>query len=126
MDSQERGGKGQQRLWTAARVLRKSAGQGDETFDGSSDLGAQDRGDHPDRLEERSALRRRTPETASGLSVSDPIRFLLGDHGRDDIVGFLRRTDSRESIHRLPRPGVPTGTESLGKLYAPSHDRRKL
>jgi len=48
------------------------ARQRDEAFAASSHLDWHDRGDHFDRLEERSAFRRRTPETASCLSASGP------------------------------------------------------
>jgi hypothetical protein len=109
MDLQECGGEGEPCGRTAARVLRRLAGQGDEADDGSPHLGAQDRGDHFDRGEERSAFRRRTPETASRLSVSGPESASSWRSWEAVIsVGFLRRTGSRESIHRLPRPGVPS------------------
>ena len=71
-------------------------------------LGAQDRGDRFDRLEERSAFRRRTPETASRLSVSGPeSASSWRSWGAAQSVGFLRRTGSRESIHGVARPSVP-------------------
>src|SRR5262249_43062369 len=61
-----------QRLgWTPPRFLRGFTGQGYEAFTGPSHPGAQDCGHHADCLEERSAFRRRTSETASSLSVSD-------------------------------------------------------
>src|SRR6516165_8602662 len=119
MDLQERGGEGEQFRRTAARVLRKFAGQGDEAGDGSSHLGSQDRGDHFDRLEERSAFRRRTPETTSRLSVSGPeSASSWRSCGGGDPSGSLRRGGSRESIRRLARPSVPQAL-SLSKHYMP-------
>src|SRR5271170_4916979 len=52
------------------RVLRCSAGQGNQAGDGASDLGAQDGRHHLNHLEERSALRRPTSETTNSLNVS--------------------------------------------------------
>ena len=59
-------------------VLRGAAGQGNPAGDGASDAGAQDCGDHLDRLEERSPLRRPISETTSSLSVSDRVRSIPG------------------------------------------------
>ena len=50
-------------------VPRGSRRQRDEANDGAPHPGAQDRGHHFDRLEERSSFRRRTSKTTSSLSV---------------------------------------------------------
>src|SRR5450759_853031 len=66
---------------TVSGVPRRFSSPGDEANDGAPHSGAQDRGHHFDRLEERSWFRRRTSETASSLSVcgeSIP-RFISGD-----------------------------------------------
>ena len=94
------------------RFLRGFTRQRNEAFDGSSHLGTQDCNHHFDGLEERSAFRRRTSETASSLSVSAESPFHPGDHSWWCAVGFLRRSGSRESIHTHVRPCVPSGTES--------------
>ena len=58
--------------------------------------------------EERSAFRRRTPETTSRLSVSGPeSASSWRSCGGGDPSGSLRRGGSRESIRRLARPSVP-------------------
>ena len=59
---------------------RRFGGQRDEANDGAPHPGAQDRGHHFDRLEERSTFRRRTFETTSSLSVS---------HRALSISGFI-------------------------------------
>src|SRR3989441_1262741 len=51
-------------------VLPGSGRQRDQAGDGAPNPGTQDRGDHVDRLEERSTLRRPTSETTNSLSVS--------------------------------------------------------
>src|ERR1700680_4834640 len=60
---------GRCRPWTVPRVPCRFSGQRDEANDGTPHFGAQDRGHHFDRLEERSSLRRRTSKTTSSLSV---------------------------------------------------------
>src|ERR1700686_921078 len=60
---------GRCRPWTVPRVPRRSSSQRDEANDGASHSGAQDRGHHFDRLEERSPFRRRISKTTSSLSV---------------------------------------------------------
>src|SRR5271169_5483027 len=50
---------GRCRPWTVSRVPRRSSSPRDEANDGASHTGAQDRGHHFDRLEERSSFRRR-------------------------------------------------------------------
>src|ERR1700676_1630083 len=72
---------GRCRPWTVPRVPRWFSSPRDEAKDGTPHPGAQDRGHHVDRLEERSSFRRRTFETTSSLSVcgeSIP-GFLSGD-----------------------------------------------
>ena len=58
-------------------ILRRSGGQRNEAGDGASDAGTQNCGDHVDRLEERSLVRRPTSETTNSLSVSG-IRSIPG------------------------------------------------
>src|SRR5580698_5871626 len=60
---------GRCRRWTVSRVLRRTGSPRDEANDGAPHPGAQDRGHHFDRLEERSEFRRRTSKTTSSLSV---------------------------------------------------------
>ncbi len=54
----------------APAVLRCVSGERNTAGDGATDTGAQDRGHHFNRLEERSLLRRRASETTNSLSVS--------------------------------------------------------
>jgi transposase IS116/IS110/IS902 family protein len=64
-------------------VSRRSSVQRDETNDGASHLGAQDRGHHFVGLEERSPFRRRISETASSLSVrGESIARFISNDGR--------------------------------------------
>jgi hypothetical protein len=67
-------------------VLRGFACQRNATTDGASHLGAQNRRHHFDRLEERSALRHRTSETTSSLSV-----WLRTLHPWDASLTVVRR-----------------------------------
>ena len=61
---------GQRHGRSLSGFLRRLARQRHETVAGSSHPGAQNRGHHFDRLEERSTFRRRTSETTSSLSAS--------------------------------------------------------
>ena len=54
---------------TAQRFPRHSGSPGDETRTGTPHPGAQDRGPHPDPLQERRTFQRRASESASCLSV---------------------------------------------------------
>ena len=67
-------------------VLRCSGRQRNEAGDGATDAGAQNCGDHTDRLEERSPLRRPTSETTNSLSVSG-VRSIRWDDSRWWSVG---------------------------------------
>ena len=72
---------GRCRPWTVPRVPCLFSSQRDEANDGASHSGAQDRGHHFDRLEERSPFRRRISETTSSLRVCGELRpwIPLGD-----------------------------------------------
>ncbi len=110
---------------TVPGVLRRLACQRDEAIDGASHLGAQDCGDHFDRLEERSPFRRRISETTSSLSVSARVRSIPGS-SLAVAVGFLRRSGSRVSIHgELGHRAVET-RKSPTSPYAPSDNQKKL
>ena len=94
----------------------------DEAADGAPHPGAQDRGHHFARLEERSPFRRRTSETTSSLSVcGESIPGFISGDGR----WFSRRSGSRVSIQNPVRPRA-SGTESFEKPYAPSDNQKKL
>src|SRR3979490_652613 len=68
-DLQKYGPERQSLCGTAAGLLRRIAGQGDEAGYGSPHAGTQDRGDYVNTLEKRRTFRRRTSEIASSLSV---------------------------------------------------------
>src|ERR1700682_1572223 len=107
-------------------VLRGFASQSNETTDGASDPGTQDRGDHFARLEERSAFRRRTSETTSSLSVWSRTLYPW-DASLAVVRRSLRRSGSRVSIHKRGRRSVCSEhRESLDKPYAPSDNQKKL
>ena len=55
--------------WPLARFLRRSRRSRNQARHGTPNPGAQDRGNHFDRLEERRTFRRRTSKTASSLSI---------------------------------------------------------
>ena len=94
------GDPGRCRPRTVSRVLRRFSSQRDEANDGASHPGAQDRGHHFDRLEERSSFRRRTSETTSSLSVCGES---IPDSSRAMAGWFSRRSGSRVSIHNPVR-----------------------
>src|ERR1700674_1109480 len=111
---------------TVPGIPRRFSSPRDEANDGAPHPGAQDRGHHFDRMEERSLLRRRTFETTSSLSVcgesvSDPSRMMTG--------WFSRRSGSRVSIHNPVRRVLRA--LSLSRNPMPSRitrksDRRKV
>src|SRR6202051_3622425 len=88
--------------------------------DGATHSGAQDRGHHFDRLEERSGFRRRTFETTSSLSVC---RESFPDSFRIMTGWFSRRSGSRVSIHN-PVRRVPQAL-SLSRNPMPPRTTRK-
>src|ERR1700674_4261560 len=91
---------GRCRPWTVPRVPRRSSSQRDEANDGASHSGAQDRGHHFDRLEERSPFRRRISKTTSSLSVC---RESIPDSSQRMTGWFSRRSGSRVSIQNPVR-----------------------
>ncbi len=72
---------GRCRTGTVPAVLRRFSSHRNEADDGAPHPGAQDRGHHFDRLEERSRFRRPTSETTSSLSVcgESVAGFISGD-----------------------------------------------
>src|SRR5580658_3770224 len=112
---------GRCRRWTVSRVLRRSGSPRDEANDGAPHPGAQDRGHHFDRLEERSSFRRRISKTTSSLSVC---RESIPGSSRIRAGWFSRRSGSRVSIHNAVRPRA-SGTKSFEKPYAPSDNQKK-
>ncbi len=110
------------RPWTVSGVLRRSSSQRDEANDGASHPGAQDRGHHFDRLEERSAFRRRTSKTTSSLSVCGEPPSL--DSSRAMAGWFSRRSGSRVSIHNPVRLTVLRAL-SLSRNPMPPRTTRK-
>ena len=68
-DLQKYGPERQSLCGTAAGLLRRIAGQGDQAGYGSPHAGTQDRGHYVSTLEKRRTFRRRTSEIASSLSV---------------------------------------------------------
>ena len=59
-------------------VLCGIGGQGHAAGNGAADPGQEDCHHRPDRVEERSVLRRPTSETTNSLSVSARVRSILG------------------------------------------------
>ncbi len=94
----------------------------DEADDGAPHPGAQDRGHHFDRLEERSAFRRRTSETTSSLSVCEDRPSL--DSFRVMAGRFFRRSGSRVSIHKPVRRRCASAP-SLSRNPMPPRTTRK-
>src|SRR6202049_2308456 len=117
---------GRCRPWTVPRVPRRSSSQRDEANDGASHSGAQDRGHHFDRLEERSRFRRRISKTTSSLSVC---RESIPDSSQIMTGWFSRRSGSRVSIQNPVRRVLRAPSLSRNPMpprITRKRDRRKV